>query len=79
MKFYNLICLKVNTLGLNPLPLCVLDDEQLNQNGKGGGYRFIYYLKTDIQILLITVYSKSNRGDILAETIHRIIANFDSQ
>lgn len=50
-----------------------------NQKGKSGGYRFIYYLKTDTQIFLITVYSKSDQGDVLAETIHRIIANFESQ
>jgi mRNA-degrading endonuclease RelE of RelBE toxin-antitoxin system len=29
-----------------------------NQKGKSGGYRFIYYLKTDTQILLITIYSQ---------------------
>jgi len=50
-----------------------------NQKGKSGGYRFIYYLKTDTQIVLITVYSKSDQGDISVETIHRIIANFGSQ
>jgi len=50
-----------------------------NQKGKSGGYRFIYYLKTDTQIVLITVYSKSDQGDISVETIHRIIANFESQ
>jgi mRNA-degrading endonuclease RelE of RelBE toxin-antitoxin system len=50
-----------------------------NQKGKSGGYRFIYYLKTDTQIVLITIYSKSDQGDILAETIYRIIANFESQ
>jgi mRNA-degrading endonuclease RelE of RelBE toxin-antitoxin system len=50
-----------------------------NQKGQSGGYRFIYYLKTDTQIVLITIYSKSDQGDILAETIYRIIANFESQ
>jgi mRNA-degrading endonuclease RelE of RelBE toxin-antitoxin system len=29
-----------------------------NQKGNSGGYRFIYYLKTDTQILLITIYSQ---------------------
>ena len=50
-----------------------------NQKGKSEGYRFIYYLKTNTQIVLITIYSKSDQGDILAETIYRIIANFESQ
>ena len=29
------------------------------QKGKSGGYRVIYYLKTKIQVILITIYSKS--------------------
>ena len=46
--------------------------------GKSGGYRFIYYLKTSTKIILVTIYSKSDQGDIKADTINRIVANFES-
>ncbi|MDJ0702467.1 MAG: type II toxin-antitoxin system RelE/ParE family toxin [Leptolyngbyaceae cyanobacterium MO_188.B28] len=49
------------------------------QKGKSGGYRFIYYLKTSTQIILVTIYSKSDQGDVSADTINRIVANFESQ
>ncbi len=48
------------------------------QKGKSGGYRFIYYLKTPTRILLVTIYSKSDQGDISADTICRIVANWES-
>lgn len=43
------------------------------QRGKSGGYRIIYYLKTADQILLITIYSKSNQEDIAATEIREIL------
>jgi mRNA-degrading endonuclease RelE of RelBE toxin-antitoxin system len=49
------------------------------QKGKSGGYRFIYYLKTSTEIVLVTIYSKSDQGDITADRINRIVANFESQ
>ena len=49
------------------------------EKGKSGGYRFIYYLKTSTNIILVTIYSKSEQGDIAADTINRIVANFESQ
>lgn len=49
------------------------------QKGKSGGYRFLYYLKTSTQIILVTIYSKSDQGDISADTINRIVTNFDSE
>ena len=48
------------------------------QRGKSGGYRFIYYLKTSTKIILVTIYSKSDQGDITADTINRILASFES-
>ena len=50
-----------------------------SQKGKSGGYRFIYYLKTSTKIILVTIYSKSDQGDIKADIINRIVANFESQ
>lgn len=41
--------------------------------GKSAGYRVIYYLKTDTQIVLITLYSKSDRSDMNATEIREIL------
>jgi mRNA-degrading endonuclease RelE of RelBE toxin-antitoxin system len=43
------------------------------QRGKSGGYRIIYYLKTADQILLTTIYSKSDQQDIAAAEIREIL------
>ncbi len=43
------------------------------QKGKSGGYRIIYYVKTEDQILLVTIYSKSNKPDIPAAEIREIL------
>ncbi len=43
------------------------------QKGKSGGYRIIYYLKTQTDIVLLTIYSKSEQSDITANEIKRII------
>ena len=34
------------------------------QRGKSGGYRVIYYLKSNTRCILVTIYSKSDQGDI---------------
>ena len=34
------------------------------QKGKSSGYRVIYYLKTEQNIILATIYSKSNLSDV---------------
>ncbi len=44
------------------------------QRGKSGGYRMIYYLQTASEMVLITIYSKSDQGDVSAEQICRIIS-----
>jgi len=49
------------------------------QRGKSGGYRFIYYFKTSTHILLVTLYSKSDQGDVSAKTIQQIVTNFEQQ
>ncbi|NEQ10316.1 MAG: type II toxin-antitoxin system RelE/ParE family toxin [Moorea sp. SIO2B7] len=49
------------------------------QKGKSGGYRFIYYLKNSNKIILVTIYSNSDQGDITPDTIKRIVANFEFQ
>jgi mRNA-degrading endonuclease RelE of RelBE toxin-antitoxin system len=36
-------------------------------------HRVIYYLKTETQIVLVTMYSKSDRSDIAATEIRDIL------
>jgi mRNA-degrading endonuclease RelE of RelBE toxin-antitoxin system len=45
------------------------------QRGKSGGYRVIYYLKTKAKIILVTIYSKSDQGDISDRKVCQIIEN----
>jgi len=47
------------------------------QKGKSGGYRLIYYLKTVEHIVLITIYSKSDQGDIAANEIRAIVTQYE--
>jgi mRNA-degrading endonuclease RelE of RelBE toxin-antitoxin system len=49
------------------------------QKGKSAGYRIIYYLKTTTQILLVTLYSKSDKPDITAAEVRGIITRAQSQ
>ncbi|MBW4441059.1 MAG: type II toxin-antitoxin system RelE/ParE family toxin [Plectolyngbya sp. WJT66-NPBG17] len=49
------------------------------QKGKSGGYRIIYYLKTEAQILLVTLYSKSDKPDITADEVREIITRAETQ
>lgn len=44
------------------------------QVGKSGGYRVIYYLRTEDLRVLLTVYSKTERTDISAEELKTILA-----
>ncbi|MGB5973179.1 MAG: type II toxin-antitoxin system RelE/ParE family toxin [Nodosilinea sp.] len=45
------------------------------QRGRSSGYRVIYYLKTKAKIILVTIYYKSDQGDIPDRTICQIIEN----
>jgi mRNA-degrading endonuclease RelE of RelBE toxin-antitoxin system len=47
------------------------------KKGKSGGYRVIYYVKTTNNIILITIYSKSEREDISAKEIKQVLAEFE--
>ena len=48
-----------------------------NRKGKSGGYRLVYYLKTSVNVLLLTIYSKSEQDDIAAEDLRAIIEEYD--
>ncbi len=43
------------------------------QKGKSSGYRVIYYLKSGDNIILITIYSKLDQGDISPRRIRQIL------
>jgi mRNA-degrading endonuclease RelE of RelBE toxin-antitoxin system len=45
--------------------------------GKSGGYRMIYYVKTENGIILLTVYAKSEQSNILADEITGIILEYE--
>ena len=47
------------------------------QKGKRSGYRMIYYIKSHVKIILVTIYSESEQGDISAEKIRNIINDFE--
>jgi mRNA-degrading endonuclease RelE of RelBE toxin-antitoxin system len=49
------------------------------QKGKSGGYRLIYYIKTENGIILLTIYTKSELADIAADEIRSIIAEYEQR
>ena len=44
-----------------------------NNKGKSGGYRIIYHRNESGEIVLVTIYSKSEQSDIAAQEIREII------
>ncbi len=49
------------------------------RKGKSGGYRLIFQVAKVNEIVLITVYSKSEQGDVSAKTIKQIIEEFEAE
>jgi len=45
--------------------------------GKRSGYRFIYYLKKQAEIILVTIYSKTDQSDITPAQIRRILKEYE--
>jgi mRNA-degrading endonuclease RelE of RelBE toxin-antitoxin system len=46
--------------------------------GKSGGYRLIYYVESASEVVLVTVYSKTEQADIAPEAIRQIILDLES-
>jgi len=42
--------------------------------GKSGGYRLIYWVKSELSVILITIYSKTEQGDVSAQYLRQVIA-----
>lgn len=49
------------------------------KKGKSGGYRLIYQVESPTSILLLTIYSKSEREDISTTEIQAILAESDRE
>jgi len=49
-----------------------------NRKGKSGGYRMIYWRLSDALVVLIDIYSKSDRSDVDVTEIRQIINRFGS-
>ncbi|WOG26386.1 type II toxin-antitoxin system RelE/ParE family toxin [Endozoicomonas sp. 8E] len=47
-----------------------------SKRGKSVGYRVIYYLKAQKDIILVTLYSKTEQSDIQASEIQNIIDRY---
>jgi hypothetical protein len=47
------------------------------RKGKSGGYRLIYYIKSGSEVVLVTVYSKTEQADIAPEDIRQIILELE--
>jgi len=43
------------------------------KRGRSGGYRIIYYLQTDDDIVLLSIYSKSEQGDISSSELQSLL------
>ena len=48
------------------------------QKGKSGGYRLIYWISSTKVIVLLDIYSKSDREDIEIDEIRQIIRGFST-
>ena len=48
------------------------------QKGKSGGYRLIYWISSTKLIVLLDIYSKSDREDIEIDEIRQIIKGFST-
>lgn len=46
------------------------------KKGKNAGYRLIYLLESEISILLLTIYSKSEQEDISINEVKSIMSEF---
>ncbi|WP_058997714.1 type II toxin-antitoxin system RelE/ParE family toxin [Leptolyngbya sp. NIES-2104] len=47
--------------------------------GKSGGYPVIYYIRTPIKVLLVAIYSKSERSGISASEVKELIGQANKE
>lgn len=46
------------------------------RRGKSGGYRVVYYLETEAQVVLITVYTKTDKDDLPIVVIRHLVEEY---
>ncbi|MGL4377436.1 MAG: type II toxin-antitoxin system RelE/ParE family toxin [Microcoleaceae cyanobacterium] len=73
----NFIGDRVPGMGENYLILKVRVKNSNIQKGKSAGYRLIYQVESPTSVLLLSIYSKSDREDISPNEIRSILAEFD--
>ena len=47
------------------------------QKGKSAGYRILYQVLSPTSVLLLLIYTKSDRSDVSTEEIHTVIRRFN--
>ena len=47
------------------------------QKGKSAGYRVIYYARTQDRVVLMTIYSKSDRADVSSNELKEVLAEYE--
>ncbi|MEG3899470.1 MULTISPECIES: type II toxin-antitoxin system RelE/ParE family toxin [unclassified Microcoleus] len=73
----NFIGDRIPGMGENYIILKVRVKNSNIQKGKSAGYRLIYRVESPSIVLLLTIYSKSDRTDISINEIRSIITDFD--
>ena len=72
----NFIGDRIPGMGENYVVLKVRVKNNNIQKGKSAGYRLIYQVESPTSLLLLSIYSKSDREDISPNEIFRILAEF---
>ena len=67
---------RISGIGEDYVMLKVRIKNQDIQKGKSAGYRLIYQVESPTSVLLLTIYSKSDRSDITAGELRSITAEF---
>lgn len=70
----NFIGDRISGLGENYIVIKVRVKNSNIQKGKSAGYRLIYQVESPTSVLLLTIYSKSDREEISANEIIGILA-----
>ncbi len=45
--------------------------------GKSGGYRVVYYIRTETHVIVVMIYSKTDQADVEPDEIRQIIDNLN--
>lgn len=67
---------KIPSIGYSVFKLRVKNSSVTKE--KSGGYKLIYYVQTEKAIILLTIYTKSERVNIAADDIKKIIEEYSS-